>query len=396
MLPGVTGYDRPTFHPNVLAARDATTIAVGSGQDVRGIDVEPPKSSPNSMGFSISGRVIHPLGGSAANLNVFLESGGQADTATDFDRFSTVTNTVGAFSFSNVNPGRYVLRCTIVPNHEYQPGAVSAQALGSVRGLRLPFQNRQPLTDLPTTPTFWSLEEITLNAGNVNGLVLALQPAPNVQGRVAFHGQTAAPSVERLRSTAVVIAPWEASNLGAIPLSGIRPDYTFSSQGLPPGQYALTVQPTLADTGWHLTSVSLAGHEMLGRRLPLSPADSTDLRLGFIDEPTVLAGMISATEPNLLRSARVLLFPSDADGTGFTSWLPMRFGEYRPSSQGAFRIAVDPGDYVAVAIAGDLPEFWASPDVLKLLAPKGKRVRLMPGTTTFVDLRISTLNLPVH
>jgi hypothetical protein len=86
----------------------------------------------------------------------------------------------------------------------------------------------------------------------------------------------------------------DGRSFDALPGSGIGPDGTFETAGLPPGEYRIDLWRWLRQdelSGWSLTSMDIEGRPSLGRPIVIGASD-VRVVLRFTDGTTRLAGTV--------------------------------------------------------------------------------------------------------
>ena len=193
----------PVFYPGTTVASQAAMIAVAQGEERREVDFAI-QFVPVS---TLHGTCLAGEGVSSEFIKVYLVASGLAVLpGSGNDVRTAAVARDGTFSFANVAPGPYTLlaKGTRGPG----PGAV-----------------------------FWASTDVVADGQVEQDLVLSLQPALTIAGRVAFEGDTPSPNWERVRIT---LAPVLGGS--QISLSHRRPSRTppaGSASAASRGRYTL-------------------------------------------------------------------------------------------------------------------------------------------------------------
>ena len=187
-------------------------------------------------GGAISGRIAdefgEPVSGAQVNVQRYAYMGGARRLTGSggeggFDR----TDDLGQFRLYGLTPGEYYVTATL-RNMEFMPMNTTAVAL--------PMDGYAP-TYFPGTPSIADARRVTVRAGqDVMNITFALSAAKvgRISGRVTT--SSGAPYVGAMLMVGSSGDGMMGFNTTGAP---IRPDGTFQTAGLPPGNYTLTVQP---------------------------------------------------------------------------------------------------------------------------------------------------------
>lgn len=191
----------------------------------------------------------------------------------------------------------------------------------------------KPLLSPPETPTMVANLPVSVTK-SIDNLEVVLQPGARISGRVLIDGRSDPP--------------------GPHPLAG-APVFIFPAY------------PDNRDPGYRIPAV---GVDSAGRFQTVG-----------------LSGVVRDRSGQLVPAARVIVFPRDR-----SRWQMLSY-DTTPSQlvtdrSGVFQASgAIPGDYLA-ALATAPPEFWMAPEYLETLVPLATPVRLEPGVTRTLDLRL--------
>jgi len=157
----------------------------------------------------------------------------------------------------------------------------------------------------------------------------------------------------------------------------VRPDLTFHSVGLPPGQYFVRV-PNPPD-GWFLESVTLAGRDVSDVPLEVRDQPIPSIVIHLTDTPMLLGGTVQPATPGDALDADlvVVAFPEDRARWVDFGNTPRRLLSAVVSPSGAFVIrGLPPGEYYVAALRDDDLGDWRNPATLEALVSVAERVTM--------------------
>lgn len=342
-----SGY-APTYFPGTSSIGDAQKVVVGLGEEVSGV----------GFGLSltrlatVSGRVLAAPGYEGGVQVVAVPVEGPRLTQT---LRGTQTRNDGTFDMRGVPPGRYRL----------QAMAWGAAGDGGLTGA--------------TT--------ITVNGSNLEGLTIALAPAPVIAGVVQTDtNQTAGLRPAQVRITPLPVTPT------AVPMgrggrgAGGRAndDFTFQVAGLSEPAYLRVATPG----GWFLKAILADGRDVTEAPLSLEPGTRMDgVRVVLTQTASSIAGAVRDASGAAVLDATVVIFPDDE-----SRWTPQsRFiATARPDTTGTFTIGglpASPG-YRVIAVQGLESGQANDPEFLASVRDQAERVTLGEGEAKTLELRL--------
>ena len=379
-----------TFAPGTHGTATATVLTLAAGTDATA-DIQ--QETPEAVG-SLVGQVLNGNSG-ASSVTVRLRRLNAGDeTGTDLDEISAVTDDSGRFRFTELPVGAYKLRVVQFPSSG-QPlltlvGSFGGYAFGGGRRDNADVPLGGALPPLPTTPTLYAERDVLVDARSSDPILMRLQPGASISGRVVFQDGSA-PAPGDLLRVPMLIRPADGSDWGGIPQGRIERDGSFRSPGLPPGDYVIVPQfswARLSET-WNHVALTSGGMDFLGGAITLNTTDVTDVLVTMSTKSAEVSGTVRrpSVSPTAL-STRVIVFPkSERLRTFYYTWpSPKRVTQVSVTVSGAFAAVLPPGEYLAVAISDDLPEFWMTADYLARLAPSATPIRLGVGEKVTVSL----------
>jgi hypothetical protein len=369
-----------TFHPSAWSAEDAVPIIVASGEERVGADLTIAWAGLRSVAGEVAGwgRVSEPL-----RLSLFPVHG---TLASDLATVTTlVTPGERRFRFPKVPPGHYVLRAMTLPG----PSARQAWFARPVGDGIVFVASASALTASAPVPSteadsVWCAEiQVVVESRSDTEVQLTLQAAARINGRLVFNGTSAQPSAEELQRYRIPIFRADGADF-PIPLKGANADGTFVIDGLPPGQYVVS----LSQATWVLESLSVDGRPVGDNAIEVGTSD-LGVVLTLTDRPSEIAGLLTDDEGRLRPEASVFVFPTDRRLWVGQGPRPMRLREVRPNRRGEYRVPGLPsGDYFVGTAASGMPEEWRRPEFLTVLSQSATRLRVSDGEQRTLNLRI--------
>jgi hypothetical protein len=372
------------FYPAAPSSARAAAITVGSGDERTGIDFQlKPVRTVKVAGMAMG--PDGPMGG----LQLTLAPAEATDLVTSIETMTAISGEGGAFNFTAVPAGQYILRSTKSPRVMFTgPGETTVlQMNGQVMVTRSMVTTGAGAPPLPTEPTLWT--EMTMAVGNtdINDLAVSLRPGLKVSGSLQFDGVAVRPASDQLSSIAVSLEAADAKP-GAPPNARGRVESsgTFSTVGVPPGRYFVRVNG--APQGWTFRGATMGGRDVTDTPLEIESGDVNGVMLSFTDRPTQLSGNVT-TDNGSPEGATVIVFPADPSGwVGYGSQ-PRRLRTVRADKTGSYSIQNLPaGDYYAAAVPDKMAADWQNPKFLEGLTTDATRVRIGDGEQRTLNVKV--------
>ncbi len=339
----------------------ANLISLGPGEERRRIDF-PLLHVPS---VTVAGQVVMPDGGPAGGAIVFraparpdyiVESGGVTRT------YSTGAD--GRFMFPSLAPGEYRLDASLTPESASGPARTA------------------------TRDAFWGRVELSVTGEDMRDLVIPLEPAMTIEGRVEFDGDS--PRPRDLRQVSVRLVAYDAppTATGRVASAAVGSTGEFTLRGVPPGVFrvVLVAPPAIADT-WMPRSAMLAGRNVLDVPLEILPRQShTDLVVTFTDRQTELSGVLVDRNGQPTPQFFLLVYPVDRGlWTSGSRWIKPA----RASVDGSYRITGLPaGDYFLCALTELDTDQQFDPGYLDQLVEASIKLTLAEGERRVQNLRV--------
>ena len=344
----------PAFEPAALTGGVAVPLTIAAGEEREGINLQlRPVATRRVTGF-----VVGP-DGAAGGTPVRLWPEGFEDYGLEDDATTAMADASGAFVFPAVPSGHYALRASRVP------AAAADARVGS----------RTPL---------WAEVPIAVGASDVTGIVVTLNEALRIRGRVELQGTSPRTPPARLEQVAMVAQSVSGSPVLSNPLASPISGSEFSIGGLSPGRYF--VRPAAAPPGWTLRSVTYNGRDVSETPLELQ-SEVDDVLVTFTDRWTSVRGTVRAPGGQADAGVIVVAFSTDFQAWSDFGPSPRRMRSAPTNKSGGYEIAALPaGDYYLVALPDDIAGDWRDPAVLRTLARVASQVSLRDGDPKTQDL----------
>jgi hypothetical protein len=384
-MPGADGriHVYPTrYYPAAAIAAEASTIALRSGEERAGVDVQLAPAATSR----VSGTVTGPDGPLMAALTLVPDSD---DLSTDaaLETATTFSDSGGRFTFVGVPEGRHRLRAIwlrVPVGGGTSRGAPPPTPPGGAAAAPAP---RPVLGGF----TLWAVQTITVGATDINDLAVSVRAGFRISGRTEFAGDAVQPPPDALRRMSATFDPADARPLVSTIIGRGQFDENgrLSSYQLPPGRYYVRINNP--PPGWTLKSAVVDGRDVSNVPLTLD-RDATGLVVAFTDRPSSLSGQVRTASGDPDPAATVLLFPADPGAWTDYGDFPRRLRAIRADRRGQYRtVGLPAGDYLVVAIAEESSANWQDPGVLKVLARLATAIALADGESRTLPLKTSAV-----
>ena len=332
-LGGAVTYTR-VFYPGASQPDRAASVSVAAGEERGGIDISM-RLLPSAR---IEGRAVGPDGAAVRNARVSMSGASWGP--------------VESFVSRNLTPGRYTI------------------------------------TMRDSQATLWGRAQVDLAGEDVTDLVIRLQPAARITGRIQFES-TSTPRPADVSSVRLMLRP-ASSVLGG---TRISPDGTFTISGMDPGRYSLTASIAAGrgapSSPWVLKSAVASGRDLADVPFDIDVGEEiSDVVVTFTDRATELSGTLLDAAGRPAPGFYVIVISRDERfWTPGTRRMPP---PARAATDGTFRFAgLPPGSYVLAAVAGAEPDDLADPVFLRQLGAAGVEVTLADGERKTQNVRFA-------
>jgi Carboxypeptidase regulatory-like domain len=381
-----TGY-APVYFPGTTMTSNATSVALNVGEERLGVDFQLQLVAM----ARVEGMVIYPGGQEPGGLQIQLVNVG--DDVGGIGGSSARVDRDGKFRFSNVAPGQYTLVARTggpgplmgpmmgpameILDGRGRAGGPGADIAGQGRGLGRGV----------TTPRLWASADISVDGRNLSNLVLTLQPAFSMAGRLEFHGTTAQvpPDLTKVRVSLTPSDP--SSGRGTASAATGRVDETGRfTIDVVPGRYRLSAGNV---SGWSVESAVVGGQDALDFPLDIrSSQNLTGAVVTFTDQSAMVSGAVTNTQGQAVSDYSLIIYPTDQ-----RYWLPQsrRIRSVRPATDGTFSVSgLPPGDYRVAPVLDPEPGSWFDGTFLQQLDGSSERFSLTEGEKKVQNVRVGT------
>jgi hypothetical protein len=354
----------PVYFPGTVRAADAGAITIAAGQE-RDVTF----AVPLVPSARVSGQVLDSAGLAPPSFQVWL-----IDEDAPVPRLSIqpLAERDGRFSAVGVTPGPYLLVARASPQ-----GSKPADPVG-------PGHSAVHVGDA----SLWAMEPVNITGDDLLDVMLRLQPARTVSGRVAV-APGASPTAPKIR---VSIAPL-SSNLWGASAAPVESDADgrFQIPNVLPGRYRVQVNAVGAAemARWAPHSAMQSGRDVLDEVLEVPrESDPAAIVVTMTDRPTEFSGRLLDSASRPVTEFAVVVFSTDPK-----HWRPLsrRVVQSRPGSDGLFVLAnLPPGEYYVCAVTDVEASQLSDAAFLQQLVPSAFRITLAEGEKKRQDMRIGS------
>jgi hypothetical protein len=333
-----------TYYPSAPSGEFARSVAVKSGQEVRGIDITQIAVRP----VTISGTLLDANGRVATEGSITIRSYVEDGFTLGSNQTFGMGLTSGTFALKNVVAGRYMVMGTPTAR-DAAPGKASAQ--------------------------------VTVGETDIDGIVLQAVQAATVSGRISVVDGASRPP---FTPASLRFAALGESDPIAGSTSG-KADWTFSIANLSPGRVRLALRDPLPD-GWGVKSIVVGDTDVEMSAVDVAPGATIAADVTLTDRVTSVAGRVTTTQKERLADHTVLVFSADP-----THWIygARSYAVARPDQAGRYRVqGLRPGPYLAIALEYLDDGEEANPDVLRWAKDRATPVDLVEGEPVSLDLAL--------
>lgn len=379
----------PAYYPNSTSLARATRLTLAAGDDRIGLDM----NLAMVRSTRVSGRVANANGPVMAGSILMIP---EADAEAGM-RIMSLTPMLaqpdGRFDFTMVPPGQYRLIVVHRPGLASGGPSGAATAFAGARGITQPPPGAQMASvglSQPADPPQWASESITVGENGISGLVINLNKAIAVAGRVQWIGNSPQPPpnvFNRITASLQSVSPSDPLASAALATGRFSPDGTFLVPGALPGKYTLNVQtlpgfPTLK-------SVTMGGMDLTDLPLVVGEKDLADITMTYVDTPMAsLTVTITGAPGSQGDDGSVLVFPSDRKYWTETTAARRRFRQIANTTKNVVTTPEVPaGDYFVVAATALEVADWMESAKLELLARRAQRVTVADTGKAAVEVR---------
>ena len=236
----------------------------------------------------------------------------------------------------------------------------------------------------------FAVEEVDVSGAPVSGVILRLQRATKITGRVRFDAASLAPPADLSSVQVNLQVPaavgYQPAGIATSQTVPLRADGTFAFVGIAPGPSLLSVTMPAAGTGWWLRSAILNGRDVLDSTLDIvsgTDIDNASLTL------TISVRSCPACCSRPLGCRRLVLRHRNAGGFEvLDEELPSREVGASGIRRALRHSRSAAWSYLLVALTDVEPNEWQQPDFLASIAGAGVPVSIGEGQKKTQDLQI--------
>jgi hypothetical protein len=224
---------------------------------------------------------------------------------------------------------------------------------------------------------------VSVGQQDIEDLVVALQPAATIRGRVVLESGAKGETRVLVRAE-----PADGDPTFGQPMGETKPnDSSFTIDGLIPGQYVLRTTASLA-----IVSVMAAGKDLRDSGIDVSAGqDIDDVVVTLTDKHASIQGNVLGTPGSVVA---VMVFPAERQQWTNYGWRPPRFRTTRAGPSGAFQLTQLPaGEYFLVAVKPEQIDAWTDPQFLAAASLRGTRVTLAWGDKKTLDVTYADITV---
>jgi hypothetical protein len=331
-----------TYYPNVSDPAQATQIHVTAGLELSGQDI----TMRREKVVRVSGKLLETDGSPAKNALVMFMS---TDVQSVMSSSAAPVDAKGAFKAENVRPGNY--------------NAVVSRLDGSSG----PQQTSQA---------------IQVGESDIENVTLQLLPALEATGTITVEGER--------KSDVEPNQCWVTAGSATGGLLGgghaqVQKDGTFKLEGLAPGKVVVSAQ--CGGGEGYVKSILMGDEDVLGKEVDVGALAAAGIKVILRTDTASVSGTLDVPEDKRdpAKQPRVVLIPTDERlrRAGFIDYSTLD-QDYHFGSK-----AVRPGEYLAYAFAEADNSTFDDPDFYRLMESKGVKVKLGPGETQTVELKLT-------
>lgn len=331
----------PTYYPGTTEVDSAQRIAVGLGEELAGLDLQLTHVETGR----VTGRVAG-AGGLPPTVGLVSRTPGARIRSGRVGRD-------GSFAIDGVPPGRYLAYTS---------------------------------TSSTDGPIRFALAELTVGAGDAEGLALQLTTGARAAGMIAVYGGDAVPFTPPELQLFTMPQGFVDVPVGR-GTGRVANDWSFEIQGIGDAQLIRLIG--LPD-GWELEAVLLNGQDITDQPVRLPAGRTTDgFRIVVTDRTTRLLATVVDDAGRPVAGAQVLIFPTDE-----TRWTyPSRFVRHAQADHlGTIDVRGLPSERYLVFAAEGIPSgAETDPDLLQRLRPLAGSLTLGAGETRQVPITLAEL-----
>jgi len=354
---------QPTvFYPGVVDPLRASTIEVGAGRELPGIDMVLPQQPT----YRVRGRVADANGQPPRTTSISMIPRNSQFAAISTTSIAPNYNpATGTFDLRDVVPGNYWLR---------------AQASESTTAATIPANLvGRTISDAITTISGTRMAaQIPLDvSGDMDGVVLAMSAGISIPGVLRVEGAAlpTAPTAPR-----VVLRPTAPNGL-SMGTQLVNADGTFSLNNTFPGEYRFQVLPMPPD--YYIKEARIDQTDVLNQPWVIGTSVRGSLEVVVSSAGGQIEGTVVDARSQPVSSILAVLIPDQDRGRTEL----MKTASSDQSGRFTFR-GITPGTYKIFAWEGIEANSYFDPEVLSQYEPQAKPVRIGEGEKLVAEVKM--------
>jgi hypothetical protein len=376
------------YYPAETMATQATVITLAAGEERSSVDFQ----QRPVLSTRVSGTIVG-LDGPSSNMEVTLLANGSESLSREqsFESATTVSDTVGRFTFLGVTPGEYTIKVLHAPARP-APTPPSRSVFVQVGRSTISSVVPGPPPPLPIEPPLSVRRPVSGTDREVTGLTVALREGARIGGHVDFIGSAVRPTTDQVQRAVITIDSADGRTTGPSGAFQIRQaqfdaDGQLVSYQLPPGKYVIRAS-VLA--GWKFAGATLDGQNVTDAPFEIGTTDVTRLVITYADRQADLSGTVRNDTRGPSAGAEVVLFPTDPRAwTGYGT-VSRRVRNGWAGKDGTFIIPdVPPGEYYLRAMPPDANPEWQDPAILRQFVSQAVTLTVVAGEKKVQDVVVS-------
>jgi len=358
-----------TYYPGVIDVSRAAVIEVAAGAELNGVDI----TLAEQQLFRIRGRLMDAATGQfPRSATVSLVPRGLASPiAPSYAAGRTAYNSAtGTFELRDVAPGAYWVRATAVANTA--TAVVSQAGVGrSVNDVLM-----EALASTHSTQV-----AVDLTGSDIEGLVLTLNAAVSIPGRLSVDGASlpSVPNYERLRVTLRPATQGGITN--PTRNQPLPPEGTFILENVVPGDYYVAVAPLPPD--FYIKEARLGQTDVLSQPLSITGPVTETLSVVLSPRAGHVSGVVRDDRLQPAPGIQVVLVPDTHRGR------PDLYKTTSTDQTGSFSLRdIPPGDYKVFAWEAIESFAYFDPDLIRRFESKGKAIHISESSRQSVEVEV--------
>jgi hypothetical protein len=334
----------PVYYPGTADPNASSEIDVRAGREIGGVNITVAPLRLASIRGAING---HPAG---ARVQLRLSHSPAFSTGQTATRSADQN---GAFGFSDVPPGMYVVAASTGTGENRMAGRVS----------------------------------INLGALNENRAGITLAPVFRIAGKVSLDGHALDAATAKLLTVSLRLDP-AVPGLFDSDAATIAPDGSFTIRGVLTERYAVQIAPAQNLQRLYIKSIRFGSQDVLAHGLRLEGPSQAALEIALGADAGTLEGVVVSEDArDNVAAIEVFAFPE------ITERHRADLHRSQPvDTSGTFRFTgLAPGNYKVIALRDVEPGAVYDPRFIRQIDELATPVRVLGAAPTAVRVRISPL-----